>query len=76
MKALFGEQNYQAKPSLKDKKTLYTSVEDSGITKLDGVEDKFYTIDADKIIVTKGRGGYVVDTDTLVDQIAEKDYSR
>ena len=72
VKALFGEQNYQAKPSLKDKKTLYTSVEDSGITKLDGVEDKFYTIDADKIIVTKGRGGYVVDTDTLVDQIAEK----
>ena len=41
------------------------------LLKLEGLEDKYYTVEKDKIIVTKGRGGYVVDTDALVDRMAE-----
>ena len=69
--ALFGDQEIQAKPSLKDKKLLYTAVKQSELNKLEGLEDKYYTVEKDKIIVTKGRGGYVVDTDALVDRMAE-----
>lgn len=69
--ALFGDQEIQAKPSLKDKKLLYTAVKQSELNKLEGLEDKYYTVEKDKIIVTKGRGGYVVDTDVLVDRMAE-----
>ena len=70
IRALFGEAEYTARPSLKDKKPLYTAIEQSGLTKLEGVEDSSYTVKDDKVIVTKGRGGYTVDSDKLVDEIA------
>ena len=70
IKALFGEAEYTARPSLKDKKPLYTAIEQSGLTKLEGVEDSSYTVKDDKVIVTKGRGGYTVDSDKLADEIA------
>lgn len=71
IKALFGEAEYAAQPTLKDKKLLYTAIEQSGLMKLEGVEDSSYTVQDDKIVVTKGRGGYTVDSDKLTDMLAD-----
>ena len=66
IKALFKSGEYEAKPSLLSEELLYTAIEESGITKLTGNENKYYEITDESITLTKGRGGYVVDTDSLV----------
>lgn len=69
--ALFASKEYDAMPSLESTDSLYTAVDESGLTDYENIDESFYTISNDKITFTKGRGGYVVDTDELVSDLVE-----
>lgn len=71
IKSLFVDQKYTATPSLKDKNLLYTAVKNSGIVVTSSIEDKAYELTDTSLVVTKGRGGYVVDEEKLVLQLEE-----
>jgi hypothetical protein len=67
IKSLFSSKEYHLAPILADKDALYTAIEATDLASYEAVDDNFYEMTDKTITVTKGRGGYVVDYDGLVE---------
>lgn len=69
IKSMFASLEYSAAPSISNRKAITEAIKNSGINDLANSGEKTYKIENDSIIVTKGRGGYEVDTESLTNQI-------
>ena len=71
IKALFVDQEYTAAPSLEDEEALEAAIVASGITDISLVDDAAYELTDTELYVIKGKGGYIVDEEKLVDEIIQ-----
>ncbi len=69
IKSMFTSLEYSATPSISDRKAIAQAIQNSGLNELANSGEKIYKIENDSIKVTKGRGGYEVDSDNLMKQI-------
>jgi hypothetical protein len=71
IKALFSNQEYHLAPELSNKDALYAAIEATDLMSYEAADDNSYELTDTSLIVTKGRGGYVIDTDALVELLVE-----
>lgn len=69
IKSMFTSLEYTVTPSIANRKAITDAIRNSGLNEQAGSGERTYKIENDSIKVTKGRGGYEVDSEKLTNQI-------